>query len=94
MDRVLVSNSWEDKFNLVIVLTAPRVGSDHNPLTIDSGSRQKPQHYFFRINSHWLNQGGFADWVRDKWSDRYKHDPLDHYHIVSGKLRRAIKGWG
>ncbi|CAD6239763.1 unnamed protein product [Miscanthus lutarioriparius] len=36
LDRVLVSNSSEDKFNLASVLTAPRLGSDHNPLIVDT----------------------------------------------------------
>jgi exonuclease III len=94
LDRVLVSNSWEDKFNLTTDLTAPRVGSDHNPLILDTGVSQCTQHHFFRFNAHWLHQTGFSDWVKSKWPDRYKVDPLDHWHIVSGKLRRAIKGWG
>lgn len=29
LDRVLVSNPWEDKFNLASMFTAPRLGSDH-----------------------------------------------------------------
>lgn len=37
LDRMLVSNSWEDKYNLISVLTAPRVGSDHNPFIVDTG---------------------------------------------------------
>lgn len=83
-----------DKFNLTTILTAPRVGSDHNPLILDTGISQCTQHHFFRFNAHWLHQTGFSDWVKSKWPDRYRVDPLDHWHIVSGKLRRAIKGWG
>lgn len=41
-----------------------------------------------------VNQEGFQEWVKGKWPNRYKHDVLDHWHIISGKLRRAIKGWG
>lgn len=29
LDRVLVSNEWEDKFDLTTAITAPRLGSDH-----------------------------------------------------------------
>ena len=32
--------------------------------------------------------------MRDKWLFRFKYDPLDHWHVISSKLRRAIKGWG
>lgn len=30
----------------------------------------------------------------DKWPERHKPNYLDHWHVVSGKLRRAMKGWG
>jgi hypothetical protein len=36
LDRVLVSNSWEDKFDLTILVIAPRLGSDHNPLLLNT----------------------------------------------------------
>lgn len=94
LDRVLISNTWEDKFNLVSVMTAPRLGSDHNPLVVDTGGIVELQQHYFRFSSHWIKQIGFCDWVRDKWPSRYKRDPLGHWHIISGKLRRAIKGWG
>lgn len=61
LDRVLVSNSWEDKFNLVFVMTAPRLGSDHNPLLVDTGNNLTPQHFYFRFSAQWLNQQGFKD---------------------------------
>jgi endonuclease/exonuclease/phosphatase family metal-dependent hydrolase len=56
LDRVLVSNSWEDKYNLISVLTAPRVGSDHNPLIVDTGVIVPTQQRYFRFSSHWLNK--------------------------------------
>jgi len=94
LDRVLCSTSWEDNFNLVSIFTAPRLGSDHNPLILDTDEVVGQQQHYFRFSSHWLNQQGFKDWVKCKWPNRFKHDPLDHWHIVFGKLRRAIKGWG
>ena len=92
LDRVLVSNSKEDKFNLTSVVTAPRLGSDHNPLIVDTGGNLLGQHHYFRFSGHWLQQEGFREWVRDKWPSRFKYDPLDYWHVISSKLRRAIKG--
>jgi hypothetical protein len=94
LDRVLVSNAWEDRYNLSTVVTAPRLGSDHNPLMLDTGDILSFQQHYFRFSAHWLNQGGFKEWVQSKWPARYKYDPLDHWHVLSSKLRRAIKGWG
>lgn len=94
LHRILASNSWEDKYNFVSVLTAPRIGSDHNPLIVDTGDNLASQAHYFRFNSQWLRQDGFVQWVREKWPARYKYEILDHWHIVSNKLRKAIKGWG
>ena len=94
LDRVLVSNAWEDKFSLTSVVTGPRLGSDHNPLIVDTGGNVLGQQYYFRFSTHWLQQEGFREWVRNKWPARFKYDPLDHWHVISSKLRRAMKGWG
>lgn len=94
LDRVLVSYSREDRFNLASVFTAPRLGSDHNPLIVDTGELINHKQFYFRYNSQWLHHEGFCEWVTDKWLSRYKYDILDHWHIISGKMRRAIKGWG
>ena len=66
LDRVLVSNSWEDKFNVTLVVTGPRLGLDHNPLTVDIGGNVSGHLYYFRFSAHWLQQEGFREWVRDK----------------------------
>jgi hypothetical protein len=95
LDRVLVSNSWEDEFNLASVLTASRLGSDHNPIILDTNSeiRSPLRGCYFWYSAHWANQDGFCEWVKSKWPKRYMANPVDHWHIVSSKLRRAIKGW-
>jgi hypothetical protein len=94
LDRVLVSNVWEDKFNLTTLVAAPRIGSNHNPLLLDTGDGLVLEQHYFRFSSHWLNQEGFKEWVQGKWPARFKYVPLDHWHIISSKLIRAIKGWG
>ena len=49
LDRVLVSNAWEDKFTLMSVVTGPRLGSDHNPLIVDTGGNVLDQQFYFRL---------------------------------------------
>jgi hypothetical protein len=85
--RVLISNALEDKFDLISVLTAPRVGSDHNPLIVYTGGDLVLKQHYVRFNVHWIHQECFCDWVKQKWPTRYKFDPVDHWHIVSEKLR-------
>ena len=59
LDRVLVTNSWEDHFNLSSVVAAPRLGSDHNPLIMDTNEIVVTKNHYFRFSAHWLNQCGF-----------------------------------
>jgi hypothetical protein len=47
----------------------------------------------FRFENAWLLQEGFVDWVMSKWPHRRKKYILDHWNIVSGALRRSMKGW-
>jgi hypothetical protein len=94
LDRVFVNNAWENKFCLVTVYAPTRIDSDHNPLVVDTRERQVTTPKYFRYDPSWSAQEGFKQWVLDRWPIRFKHNCLDHWHIVSGKLKRAIKGWG
>jgi hypothetical protein len=94
LDRVFVNNSWEDMFPLVRVQAMVRIGSDHNPLLVNSGPpERKPPHYF-RFEPYWILHEDFTPWVLSKCPQRHKQRCLDHWHVVSSKLRRAMKGWG
>lgn len=48
LDRVLVSHDWEAKFSLCSLSAEPRFGSDHCPLTMDSGEPQAEQPLLLR----------------------------------------------
>jgi len=94
LDRVLVNNEWEDKYPLIRVQTYTRIGSDHNPLIVDIGAQELQAIRYFRFDPTWLTQTGFKNWVRERWPQRHKPSCLDHWHVVSAKLRRTMRGWG
>jgi len=94
LDRVFVNNAWEDKYPMVKVQVCTRVGSDHNPIIVDMGGRDTKAPTYFRFDPTWLTQEGFKNWVTERWSIRLKPESLDHWHVISGILRRAMKGWG
>ena len=54
LDRIVVSNSWEDRSNLSHVHTGSQVGSDHNPLIVDTKGTNQVQQFYFRFNSSYL----------------------------------------
>jgi hypothetical protein len=39
LHRVLISREWKQKYPKVRVVTLTRIGSDHNPLLLDDGTR-------------------------------------------------------
>jgi len=51
LDRVLVTNSCEDHFDLSTVVAEPRLVSDHNPLLLDTNDRVVTQQHYFRFSS-------------------------------------------
>jgi endonuclease/exonuclease/phosphatase (EEP) superfamily protein YafD len=50
LDRVFVTPSWETIFPLCSLLGVTRIGSDHNPLLLDSGENgfKRPPRFFFQ----------------------------------------------
>ena len=94
LDRVFVSNDWESRYNMANLFAPTRIGSDHNSLIVDIGDRVLATPKPFRFDPSWLLQDGFKEWVLERWPQRYKHNILDHWHVVSSRVRRLIKGWG
>lgn len=89
-----MNNLWEDKYNLVRVYASTRVGSDHNLVIVSMEHDPASPARYFRFDPLWLTQEGFKEWVISKWPLRFKENCLDHWHVISGKLRRSMKGWG
>jgi hypothetical protein len=93
LDRVFVSNDWEAQFPLANTRSLTRVGSDHNPLLVETDSVLNIRASIFRFDATWLSQEGFVDWVVNKWPQRKKENILDHWNITSQLLRRNLRGW-
>ena len=94
LDRILVTSNWEALFPLSIVQVLTRIGSDHNPLLVDSRDNVNWCSRIFRFEPSWLTHDGFHDWVVNKWLHRTDSYILDYWHKVSGCLRKVLKGWG
>lgn len=92
LDRILVSGNWEALYPLATVQVITRIGSDHNPLLIDSGEDCKSRAKIFRFEPSWLLQEGFHEWLLRKWPQRSEIYVLDFWHKVSSCLRKALKG--
>lgn len=70
LDRVFISEDWEEHFPLVMARSLTRVGSDHNPLLVETESGGSIRSSIFRFENAWLNHEGFREWVIQKWPQR------------------------
>jgi hypothetical protein len=98
LDRILVTDNWEDKFPKCYAWSKARVGSDHCPLILDSGEQgnSRPRYFFFQ--EQWLHNEGFYKLVSDKWREvrtsfNQQSYSLDIWHGCLQALRKFLKGW-
>jgi exonuclease III len=99
LDRVFVTPSWETLFPLCSLSAVTRIGSDHNPLLLDSGEggRLRTARFFFQ--TWWFRVAGFDDLVRGKIEgyvlERGPHRcSIEQWQCISRCLRQFLKGWG
>lgn len=78
LDRVFISADWEMQYPLATARSLIRVGSDHNPLLVETENRERIRSQIFKFENAWLNQEGFKEWVIAKWPQRQKSYILDH----------------
>ena len=68
LDRLLVSDEWEDHFLGVFQCALPRIVSDHSPITLEGGGVKKGK-TSFRFENTWLLLDGFKKLVRNWWTE-------------------------
>jgi hypothetical protein len=99
LDRVFVSPSWETMFPLCSLSAVTRIGSDHNPLLLDSGEcgLMRPPRFFFQ--TWWFRVAGFDELLRGKIEfcihGKGPHRcSIELWQCISRSLRQFLKGWG
>jgi exonuclease III len=70
LDRVLVCPRWEQFYRRASCESLTRVGSDHNPIIVNTEDHRFKQHRSFRFEMAWLTQEGFCDTVIANWPER------------------------
>ena len=84
IDRVLVSNDWENHFPDVTQRVLPRPILDHFPLLVEARGifrRKSP----FRFDNMWLKTDGFNDRVHSWWN-RYSFSGTPSF-VLAKKLK-------
>jgi len=93
IDRVLVSQEWDDAFSNLKQYTMQRILSDHSPITLQGGSWKKSKSYF-KFENWWLGTEGFIDRVRTWWNS-FDYTGRPDYILASKlkALKHKLKEW-
>ncbi|KAG5599567.1 hypothetical protein H5410_030937 [Solanum commersonii] len=67
LDGFLYLTEWEESFKNIRQRIMPRVTSDHNPILLECGDREKRNSYF-KFENWWLKVEGFNELVREWWN--------------------------
>jgi exonuclease III len=93
LDRVLVCNLFNSHYREASCDSISRVGSDHNPLIVDTKDSRLRQQYNFRFEPLWLEQQGFKDMLKSKWPERMGRPVQDFWKEIKCATRKFCRGW-
>jgi hypothetical protein len=87
LHRVLISREWKQKYPKVRVVTLTRIGSDHNPLLLDDGTRSDRKVRAFKFESAWLFQPEFKRKMLEKWPEKGNEEIQDFCKRLKKEMR-------
>ncbi|CAN4127918.1 unnamed protein product [Withania somnifera] len=93
IDRILISEEWDESFNYLKQIPLQRIISDHIPLALQGATWNKNRKYF-KFEDWWLDTEGFTDEVNEWWNS-FKFEGRPDF-ILSCKmkaLRSKLKEW-
>lgn len=93
LDRVLMSEDWEEQFQSARQIALPNTVSDHIPIMLQVEERGGGPR-LFKFELMWLEVDGFAEKVKQWWVEANFEGSIG---FVFGEklrvLRKAIKRW-
>ena len=94
LDKILCTTSFEQKFPLAFVTVKARATSDHVPLILNCGIKERKKPSLFRFEKWWLEQADFKELVNKTWATPCAFsDALDIWQFKVRLLRKKVKGW-
>jgi hypothetical protein len=92
IDKVLCTNSFEQKFSLAFVSTKARVHSDHVPLILNMHCSERKKPSLFIFEKWWLEQADFKELVKKVWETKCAFtNPIDIWQFKIRLLRKKSK---
>lgn len=94
LDRVFTSYDWDFHFPWATCEALTRVGSDHNPILVNTEDARVSHPYVFRFEMAWFFQDEFQEKLLGRWLDRRNDGGQDYWKRVKTHIRTFCKGWG
>lgn len=95
LDRILISDGWENIFPLTMVRKCPRASSDHNSLIVDTGENIEFKGKEFRFENSWIGHLEFKQRVAHALqSVGGAKDNLSRFLLRLKKVKSSLKGRG
>lgn len=88
IDRILISEEWDDSFNNIKQVALQRLRSDHTPIALLGGVWNQNKNYF-KFENWWLGTERFTNRIKDWW-DSFSFSGRPDF-ILASKLK-ALKG--
>ena len=94
LDRIFITTCWDMLYPSSLVKSLARVGSDHTPLVVDTGTLTVPRQKQFRFEKWWLKQDGFDQEVIKNWSNPGRsRKAINIWQFKVRNFRKFAKGW-
>ncbi|KAK1318217.1 hypothetical protein QJS10_CPB04g01551 [Acorus calamus] len=94
LDRVVVDGEWEERFPCCSVLGLPRTTSDHIPLLLQGGLRERRKR-MFRFESWWTLCPDLEEVVRGSWEAGVGgYRGARCVAVKLRRLKRVLRVWG
>ncbi|XP_042032304.1 uncharacterized protein LOC121779014 [Salvia splendens] len=94
LDRSLLNESWSRLFDATRVTNLPRIASDHGPILVrcklrncHNGGRA------FRFQNMWTRHEGFANLVREDWSQPTGAEGLLNLQLKLSRMKKVLNRW-
>lgn len=94
LDRILVTDDWDNKYPNSVLSSILRVGSDHIPILLDTCEGNIERSRYFKFESAWLAAENFKEMVTQKMPTRDDSYILEFWNKKQAELTRFLKGWG
>lgn len=95
LDRVLISEDWQQKFPLSNLRKIPRFMSDHNPLVYNSELTVEQKSKPFCFETLWVQHPDFKQKIKNIWNEPVTaKNVVSTWSIKMNRVKFFLKGWG